>query len=194
MARIDTSKISGYADMTLEEKVKALEAMRVPDEVDMTKFVSKDMYDKASHDIASLKQKLKDRMDDDERKKAEDKERYDEMEKKYNELMKESTIAKHKAKYIAMGYEESMAESTATAIVDGDMDTVFANQKKFTESLEQKIRKETLGDTPRPKSTDNDKNSTMTLEKLRKMSPQERFIYQRDHQQEYERLYGRTDE
>ena len=44
MAKIDVSKIEGYAEMSAEDKLKALEAYDVPDP-DMSGFVSKEQFD-----------------------------------------------------------------------------------------------------------------------------------------------------
>jgi hypothetical protein len=44
MAKIDVTKIEGYADMTPEEKLKALEGYDVPDP-DYSGYVKKDVFD-----------------------------------------------------------------------------------------------------------------------------------------------------
>ena len=49
-----------------------------------------------------------------------------------------------------MGYEESLAKATAEALVAGDMETVFENQKSFAQSREKALRAEILKSTPRP--------------------------------------------
>ena len=49
-----------------------------------------------------------------------------------------------------MGYEEGMAKATAEALVSGDMETVFDNQKSFAASREKALRAEILKSTPRP--------------------------------------------
>ena len=49
-----------------------------------------------------------------------------------------------------MGYDENLADSTAIAMVDGDMDTVMKNQATFNESREKAIRAEQMKKTPRP--------------------------------------------
>ena len=47
MAKIDTSKIEGYANMTAEQKLAALEAYDHPDP-DYTGYVKKDALDRAT--------------------------------------------------------------------------------------------------------------------------------------------------
>lgn len=59
MANIDTSTIAGYAEMTPEQKVKALESMTIPDAVDLSQYVSKATFDKKASDAAEFSRQLK---------------------------------------------------------------------------------------------------------------------------------------
>ena len=63
-----------------------------------------------------------------------------ELEEKYNKLLRESAVSKNKAKLVALGYEESLADETAEAMADGNLEKVFANQKKHLTSFEKRIR------------------------------------------------------
>lgn len=92
-----------------------------------------------------------------------------------------------KAKLVALGYEESLADETAEAMADGNLEKVFANQKKHLSSFEKRIRAEALKDTPKP--TPDGDSKTMTLEKLRKMSPEDRLKFSQEHAEEYKELY-----
>ena len=71
MAKIDTKLITGYEQMTPEQKVAALEAYNHPDP-DYSGYVKKDLYDKAASDAASWKKKHNELLTEDERKKQED--------------------------------------------------------------------------------------------------------------------------
>ena len=73
-------------------------------------------------------------------------------------------------------------------MADGDTAKVFANQKKHLEAVEKKVRAEALKDTPKP--TGDGDSKTMTLEKLRKMTPQERYNFSVSNPEEYKELYG----
>jgi len=73
-------------------------------------------------------------------------------------------------------------------MTDGDTDKVFANQQKYLEAYGKKVRAEALKDTPKP--TPDGDGKIMTLEKFRKMSPQERYEYSVEHPTEYKQLYG----
>ena len=52
MAKIDISKIEGYADMSAEEKLAALEGLEIP-EPDYSGFVRKEVFDKTALSVSS---------------------------------------------------------------------------------------------------------------------------------------------
>ena len=59
MAKIDTTKIEGYAEMTADQKVAALEALTVPDAVDLSQYVPKATFDKKATEAAESSRQLK---------------------------------------------------------------------------------------------------------------------------------------
>lgn len=187
MAKIDVTKIEGYADMTPEEKLKALEGYDVPDP-DYSGYVKKDVFDKTASELAAKKKELTEKMSEDEQKKAKEAEERQALEDKYNALLRESAVSKNKSKLLGLGYDEKLADETAEAMADGDLDKVFKNQKKFLENFEKSIKAEVLKDTPSP--TGDGDTKTMTLENLRKMSPTERLKYSQEHPDEYKALYS----
>lgn len=185
--KIDTSKIEGYADMSAEEKLKALEGLTIPDP-DFSGYVKKDVFDKTASELAQKKKELASKLTDDEAAKQKEAEERADLEKKYNELLHETTVSKNKSKLLALGYDEKLADDTAEAMANGDLEKVFASQKKHLESFEKKIRAEALKDTPKP--TGDGDSKTMTLEKLRAMSPAERLAYSESNPEEYKTLYN----
>lgn len=161
MAKIDVSKITGYDAMTAEQKLAALEAYEYEDnsaEIERLKGV----VSNANSEAAEWKRKHNALLTEDEQRKAEEKEAHEELERKYEELLKRTTIADYKAKYIAMGYDEKLASDSATAMADGNMEKVFANGEKFRTELEKKIRADILKDTPRPDGTDGGKSLSIS--------------------------------
>ena len=187
MAKIDVTKIEGYADMTPEEKLKALEGYDVPDP-DYSGYVKKDVFDKTASELAAKKKELTEKMSEDEQKKAKEAEERQALEEKYNALLRENAVSKNKTKLLGLGYDEKLADETAEAMADGDLDKVFKNQKKFLEGFEKSIRAEVPKDTPEP--TGDGDTKTMTLEGLRKMTPMERMKYSQEHPDEYKALYS----
>ena len=189
MAKVDITKIEGYEGMTPEEKIKALEAYEIEDvQPDYSGYVKKDVFDKTASELAGVKKQLKEKMTDDEAAKQKEQEEREELQSKYDKLLHDSEVSKNKAKLLALGYEEKLADDTAEAMVTGDLEKVIANQKKHLEAVEKKVRAEALKDTPKP--TGDGDSKTMTLEKLRGMTPSERYTYSQEHPEEYKELYG----
>lgn len=189
MAKVDITKIEGYEGMSPEEKIKALEAYEIEDvQPDYSGYVKKDVFDKTASELAGVKKQLKEKMTDDEAAKQKEQEEREELQSKYEKLLHDSEVSKNKAKLLALGYEEKLADDTAEAMVTGDLEKVMANQKKHLEAVEKKVRAEALKDTPKP--TGDGDSKTMTLEKLRGMSPSERYTYSQEHPEEYKELYG----
>ena len=153
MAKIDTKLITGYEQMTPEQKVAALEAYNHPDP-DYSGYVKKDLYDKAASDAASWKKKHNELLTEDERKKQEDADAFANMKKELDELRKDKTISEYKAKLIAQGYDEALASDTAQAMADGDTAKVFANQGKFLEDYAKKVKADAMKKTPKPPAGD----------------------------------------
>ena len=153
MAKIDTKLITGYEQMTPEQKVAALEAYNHPDP-DYSGYVKKDLYDKAASDASSWKKKHNELLTEDERKKQEDADALANMKKELDELRKDKTISEYKAKLIAQGYDEALASDTAQAMADGDTAKVFANQGKFLEDYAKKVKADAMKKTPKPPAGD----------------------------------------
>lgn len=189
MGKIDITKINGYADMTAEQKIAALEAYETEDP-DYSGYVKKDVFDKTASELAAKKKELSEKLTEDEKAKQREQEEREDLQAKYDKLLHESEVSKFKAKLLGMGYEEKLADETAEAMVNGDTEKVFANQKKHLDSVEKKVRAEALKDTPKP--TGDGETKGMTLEKLRKLAPLERENWARSNSEEYKKLYAET--
>lgn len=149
MAKIDTTLISGYEDMTAEEKLAALENYEYDDKADEISRL-KAANTKASKEAAEWKRKHNALLDDDSRKQQEADERVQAMEEELKSLRRDKTLASYKASYVSMGYSEDLAAEVAEAMADGDTDKVFDCQKRFLESHDKEITKGALQKTPRP--------------------------------------------
>ena len=174
--------------MTFEEVEAALEKVNVPEDNSAEIERLKNALSKSNSEAAGYKKQLREKMTEDEQKKQKEQEEREELQNKYDKLLRESVIAKNKAKLVALGYEEALADETAEAMADGDSEKVFANQQKHLASFEKKVRAEALKDTPKP--TPDGDSKTMTLEKFRKLSPTERHKFYTEHPDEYKELYG----
>jgi len=189
MAKIDLTKIEGYSEMTPEQKIAALEAYETADP-DYTGYVKKDLFDKTSSELASAKKQLKDKMTEDEAAKAQEAEARAKLQSDYEALLHKTAVSENKAKLVALGYDEALADDTAEAMVTGDMDKVMGNQKKYLAAYEKKVRAEALKDTPKPQGGST--GAAMTLKTLRDMSPKDRCEYSVKNPTEYKALYTDT--
>lgn len=174
--------------MTFEKVEAALEKVNVPEDNSAEIERLKNALSKSNSEAAGYKKQLREKMTEDEQKKQKEQEEREELQNKYDKLLRESIIAKNKAKLVALGYDESLADETAEAMADGDSEKVFANQQKHLASFEKKVRAEALKDTPKP--THDGDSKTMTLEKFRKLDPAERHKFYTEHPDEYKELYG----
>ena len=173
MAQIDTSMIEGYAEMTPEQKVAALEAFSMPDP-DYSGYVKKDVFDKTASELAQTKKDLKARMTEEERAKAEHDAELAEYKTKYEELQKEKNIAKNRAEFISAGYDETLAQETAEALERGDYATVFKNQKAVIENVKKIAKGEAAAKIPTPAGKADEGAKTVTKEQFDNMGYAER--------------------
>lgn len=149
MAKIDTSKIEGYANMTPEQKLAALEGFEYEDNsAELEK--QKNALSKANSEAAEWKRKHNALLSEEEKKKQEDADKLAQMEQELADLRKGKTVSEYKAKFVAQGYDEALAEETAKALADGDSAKVFANQSKFLEEYAKKVKSDAIKKTPKP--------------------------------------------
>lgn len=80
----------------------------------------------------------------------EQKELMENLRKENADLKRSISLAERKASLIGQGYDEELALSTATAMVDGDIDTLLANMASHTEAMKKDITSGMLRNTPRP--------------------------------------------
>ncbi len=147
--KIDTTKIEEFDKMTPEQKLAALEAYEIA-EPDLTGHVKKEVFDKTASELASLKKQLREKLTADEQKERDEAEKREKLQTDYDALLKRVTVSDNKAKLLALGYEDALAGETAEAMANGELDKVFAGQKKHLDFLEKKIRADVLKDTPKP--------------------------------------------
>lgn len=169
MAKI-TEGIAGYADMTAEEKLAALEALDAPEnKPDPEAAKLKTQLSKANSEAAELKRKLQEKMTEDEKKRAEEEESRKQMQEELEALRKDKLIAGYKASYLAMGYDEATADDTAKALAEGNTDKVFANQKAFLEAHDKAVLAGAVKKTPAPPAGSGNSAVPMTKEEIFKI-------------------------
>ena len=174
--------------MTVDEITTALEGIEMPTDNSAEIDRLKAALSKSNSEAADYKKQLREKMSAEELKAKEDAEKMEALIKERDSLLREKTIAGHKANYLALGYEEKLAQETAEAMANGELDKVFANQKKHNEALEKKIRADVLKGTPKPEGGTG--SETITKEIFSKMSIAEQHKYSVEHPEEYKMLYG----
>ena len=177
-------QIENYENMTVEEKLAALEAY----EPDMSGFVSKATFDKTASDLAAAKKRERDRMSEEEAKAAKAAEEHEALMARVKELEHEKAVSTYVAAYAAMGYEEKLAKAAAEALANGDMESVFKNQKLHLEAREKNLRAEILKATPTPSA--GAPTTGITKEAFDAMSYKERAALFNDNPELYKQLNG----
>ena len=134
--------------MTEDEISAALETVGQGNDAEVNRL--KAALSKANSEAADYKKQLRSKQSDDEAAAAAQKEEQDRLAKENADLKRSIALTERKSKLLAMGYDESLATETATAMVDGDMDTVMANQSKYLEVQKKAIQADHMRKTPRP--------------------------------------------
>ena len=187
MANLKTLLGDKYKEgMTIDE----LMALDVEEpKVDMSKFVSKETFDKAASEAANYKKQARATMSEAEQKAAADAEKLAEIIAERDQLKQEKMIAENAKGLVAIGYDETLANEVATALFNGDAATVIKAQAKFVDAQKKSVLAEAVKQTPTPPA-DNGGGTVMTKENLRKMSPADRFEFSQKNPEEYKKLYG----
>ncbi len=175
--------IENYENMTPEEKLAAWEAF----DPEKEGFVSKTVFDRKASEASDLSKQLKARMTEEEAKAAKDAEERAALIARVDELEKERSMNSYTTAYLAMGYDEKLAKATAEAVVKGDMNTVFANQKIFNEAREKALKAELLKSTPTPPAGGAD--GGMKKEDFMKMSLGEKQKFAAENPEAYANFY-----
>lgn len=181
--KIDTTKIEGYADMTAEEKLAALEAY----EVETAGLVKKELLDKAASEAASYKKQLREKLSADEQAQAERDEQFKTMQTELETLRTEKAIDLATKKWMSLGYDEALATETAKAMVSGNTEKVFANHAKFIAEKEKNLRAQLLKDTPTPPAGEGNKG--MTKAEFSKLSLAEKDAFAKEQPEQYKAFY-----
>lgn len=172
MAKIDTTKIAGFDEMTAEDKLNALlgyefEEPKEPE--DVTKL--KNALSKANSDAAEWKRQFREKQTEAERAEAERKEHEAAVEEELRALRRDKTIGGYVAQCLALGYDKDLALRAAEAMADGDAAAVLSCQQDFIEAKKKELEATALnkqpgltsGSTPTAKDADKDE-----LNKLRR--------------------------
>ena len=176
-------QIEGYENMTPEEKVAALEAY----EPDMSGTVSKATFDKTASELAAVKKQLREKQTDEEAKAAQEAADRAALIERAEKAENALAVSNYVAAYVAMGYDEKLAKSTAEAMVKGDTDIVLKNQKLHLENREKALKAELLKQTPPPAA--GGPETAMKKEEFAKLSLPEKQKFAIENPEIYKSFY-----
>lgn len=176
MAKIDTGKIDGYAEMTPEQKLAALEAFDIPEEKPQQTDDSeinrlKALLSKSNSEAADWKRQLREKQTEDERKEAERAEAEQALKDQLAQLTREKTIATYAASYSTLGYTAEQAKEAAEAMASNDYAKVFAIQQQVNTAREEALKAELMKTQPQLQTglpADAEQQKTAEYEKLKK--------------------------
>ena len=148
--KIDTSKITGYAEMSAEEKLKALEEYEIETPKDNSSEVTnlKEALSKANSQAAEWKRQFREKQTEQERAEAERVEREKAVEEELRGLRRDKTVSGYQANCLALGYDKELALRAAEAMADGDAAAILACQQEFLEARQREIEAAALNRQP----------------------------------------------
>ena len=150
--RIDTAKIEGYAEMSAEDKLKALEEFEFEtsapkdssDEVNKLKTA----LSKANSDAAEWKRQFREKQTEAERAEAERAEREKAVEDELRTLRRDKTVSGYQAQCLALGYSQELALKAAEAMADGNAAEIMNCQQEFLEVKQKELEAAALNKQP----------------------------------------------
>lgn len=136
--------IEGFADMSTEDKIKAVEGLTFDDHSEELEK-QKAATSKANSEAAEWKKKHNSLLSEDEQKRQADQEKLKEILEENQKLKREKSITNLSISLMKQGYTDELALSTATAMCDGDTATVLKNREAFNDAFKKKIIAEAMG-------------------------------------------------
>lgn len=175
--------------MTFEEVAAALENVVVYTDEDVrTRFVAKNIFDKTASELAAAKRNGTAAAAQAKTELEQAMERIAALETESKEAKRNASIASIKASLLAQGYDDALADETATAMEDNNLAKIIENQGKFLANKTQAIKDELLKDTKPPVTG----NGTVTMKKedFAKMSLAEKTKFAAENPEQYKEIYG----
>ena len=150
--KIDTTAISGYAEMSAEDKLKALEEFEfeAPAPKDSSDEVNKlkTALSKANSDAAEWKRQFREKQTEAERAEAERAEREKAVEDELRTLRRDKTVSGYLAQCLALGYDKDLALRAAEAMADNDAATIMSCQQEYIAAKTKELEAAALNKQP----------------------------------------------
>ena len=142
--------IEGYAEMSAEDKLKALEDLEVTEPKDNSEEVTKlkAALSKANSDAADWKRQFREKQTEQERNEAERAELEKAVQDELAELRRDKTVSGFVAQCLSLGYGKDLALKAAEAMADNDAAAILACQQEFLESKQKELEAAALNKQP----------------------------------------------
>lgn len=170
--KFDTSKIENFDNLTADELKGIISKIDIPEEIDLSQYVSKELFDKTASELSAAKKTIKNNMSEDEALKLQLEQEQKEKDELISSLQRKIKISEDTSNLLKLGYDEKLAVETAEAISDGDTAKVFSNMQKYKSELEKNIKAEYVKGTPRPQGGNIGKQYT-TIDEIMKIEDYE---------------------
>lgn len=170
--KIDVTKIPEYKEgMTAEELVNLINNTDFDNGIDMSKYVSKETFDKTASSLAEFKKKLNSQLSDEEKRK----EAEEAKDRRIAELERNEKIRNKALGFIdSLKCDKEKAEQLATSMVDGSDDFTELINSVINETITSRVNEqitEKLGSQKLPETGNH--QSEITREDIAKMTPDE---------------------
>lgn len=189
MAKIDTTRIEGFENMSAEEKLQALLGLDIEDHsAELEK--AKAQLSRANSEAADWKKKHNALLTEDERKAAENQELLESLQSEVNSLRMEKTVSAYTAAALAAGFGEDSAKlaEALAPLPNEQASAVFGLLKANRTALEKSIKADLMRSNEKPGSVGG-KETVTTKDQLMKMSFSERMKFANEHPDEYKAAY-----
>lgn len=147
----------------------------------------KNALDKALKETGELKKSLRAHQTADEAAEADRKAHEQELQEKYEALLRENTLTKNASNFKTLGFTDEQALDAATALADGDTDSLFKVLGLGIATLTKTAQTTWLNNRP-PVNSGVAGSAVLTKEQFDKMGIAEKSKLKWEHPEEYERL------
>lgn len=148
--KIDTSKITGFDEMSAEDKLNALMEFEFETPASNNDEVTKlkTALSKANSDAADWKRQFREKQTEAERAEAERAEREKAVEEELRALRRDKAVSGYVAQCLSLGYDKDLALRAAEAMADNDAATVLSCQQDFLEAKKKEYEAAALNKQP----------------------------------------------
>lgn len=148
--KLDTSRITGWDELSAEDKVKALLEQEIeveqPEPADTLKL--KNALNKACEEAASYKKALREKQSEAERAEADRAEREKALQDELASYRDKERISSYKAQLMSAGVDSETADLMAKSLPEGVSDEYFLATKSFLDNQRQKLLTESINKQP----------------------------------------------